>query len=298
MEMITQDTLKSAIKEVWVRALTETQPSVLQALQDALERESSPRGKQYLEILIQNAHEAKKKRMVICQDTGVPTFFIKTPLNFPYTGDLRTVFDEALRELTYGEFPMRPMVVHPLTREDRGDNTAANVPLIHPEIDNGLDYLQIEAMPKGAGCGTWSMLEILPPSAGVEGVKKFVVDAVIRAGSNPCPPIIVGVGIGGPMEEVARLATEATIRPVNQRHPEADIAALEAELKDALNLSQIGPMGMGGDSTVLAVNIEYSGTHRPWLPVAVNINCWPGRRAVCRIYRDGQVEQVEEVLHG
>ena len=122
---------------------------------------------------------------------------------------------------------MRPMVVHPLTRKDRGDNTAANVPLIHVELDNSIDYMEIKAMPKGAGCGTWSTLQIFPPHVGIEGVKKFVVDSVLRAGSNPCPPLIVGVGIGGPLEEVARLATEATARPIDQRHPEADIAQLE-----------------------------------------------------------------------
>ena len=189
---------------------------------------------------------------------------------------------------------MRPMVVHPLTRKDRGDNTAANVPLIHVELDNSIDYMEIKAMPKGAGCGTWSTLQIFPPHVGIEGVKKFVVDSVLRAGSNPCPPLIVGVGIGGPLEEVARLATEATARPIDQRHSEADIAQLEEELRAALNMSQIGPMGMGGDTTALAVNIEYSGTHRPWMPVAVNINCWPGRKAVCRIYKDGTVKQMRK----
>lgn len=292
MQTISQEVLKSAIKTAWVRSLTEIQPDVLEALQEAAERESSPRGKQYLEILIQNALRARESNIVICQDTGVPTFFVKTPLNFPYTDDIREAFDGALRELTMGEFPMRPMVVHPLKRTDRGDNTAANVPLIHAELDNSIDYMEIKAMPKGAGAGIWATLQMLPPSVGVEGVKKFVVDSVLRAGSNPCPPLIIGVGIGGPLEEVARLATEASARPINCRHPEPDIAALEVELRDALNMSQIGPMGMGGDTTALAVNIEYSGTHRPWMPVAVNINCWPGRKAVCRVYRDGRVEQV------
>ena len=292
MGLISKETLKSAIKTVWIRSLTEIQPDVLQALNKALERETNPRGRQYLEILIENAKKAGESRIVMCQDTGVPTFFVKTPLDFPYTHSIPAAFDGALHELTMGEFPMRPMVVHPLTRVDRGDNTAANVPLIHAELDNSIDYMEIKAMPKGAGCGSWGTLQIFPPSVGLEGVKKFVVNSVLRAGSNPCPPLIIGVGIGGPLEEVARLATEATARPIDQRHPEADIARLEEQLCDALNMSQIGPMGMGGDTTVLAVNIEYSGTHRPWMPVAVNINCWPGRKATCRIYRDGRVEQI------
>ena len=291
MESISKATLKSAIKTVWVRSLTEIQPDVLEALTEARARETNPRGQKHLDILIENAKTAAAGHTVICQDTGVPTFFVRTPLDFPYRDSIRDAFDESLRELTAGEFPMRPMVVHPLTREDRGDNTARNVPLIHAEIDNGIDYMEIKAMPKGAGAGIWATLQIFPPSVGIGGVKKFVVDSVLRAGTNPCPPLIVGVGIGGPLEEVARLATEASVRPVNCRNPEPEVAALEKELCEALNLSGIGPMGMGGDTTVLAVNIEYSGTHRPWMPVAVNINCWPGRKAVCRIYRDGRIEQ-------
>lgn len=284
--------LKAAIKEVWIRSLTEIPPDILSGLRAARDRESNPRGREYLDILIKNAIMAGENHTVICQDTGVPTFFIKTSLGFPYDGDLREVFDEALRELTLGEFPMRPMVVHPVTRADRCDNTAANVPLLHVELEHGTDYMEIKAMPKGAGTGIWGTLHFFAPSVGVAGIKKFVVDSVLRAGSNPCPPLIVGVGLGGPLEEVARLATVASARPIDQRHPEPEIAALEQELCDALNMSQIGPMGMGGDTTALAVNIEYSGTHKPWLPVAVNINCWPGRKATCRVYRDGHVEQL------
>lgn len=289
---VTKDLLKAAIKEVWVRSLTEIPPDILSGLRAAREKERTPRGREYLDILIQNALMAGERRSVICQDTGIPTFFIKTSLGFPYDGDLRAVFDEAIRELTLDEFPMRPMVVHPLTREDRCDNTGANIPLLHVELEHGTDYMEIQAMPKGAGTGIWGTLQFFAPSVGVNGIKKFVLDSVLRAGSNPCPPLIVGVGLGGPLEEVARLATAASARPIDRRHPEPELAALEEELCQTLNRSQIGPMGMGGDTTVLAVNIEYSGTHKPWLPVAVNINCWPGRRAACRVHSDGRIEKL------
>lgn len=292
MSAVNKEVLKSAVKAVWIRSLTDIPPDILNGLTAARDKESNPRGREYLDILIKNACMAKENGTVICQDTGVPTFFIKTSLGFPYTESLREAFDEALHELTLSEFPMRPMVVHPLTRADRCDNTAANVPLLHIELEEGLDYMEIKAMPKGAGSGIWGTLQFFPPAVGAAGIKKFVVDSVLRAGSNPCPPLIVGVGLGGPLEEVARLATVASARPIDQRHPEPEIAALEQELCDALNMSQIGPMGMGGDTTALAVNIEYSGTHKPWLPVAVNINCWPGRKATCRIYADGRVEQI------
>lgn len=292
MSELTKEQLKKAIKEVWIRSLTEIQPDILSALKEARERERSPRAQRYLDIIIENAQTASKNRTVICQDTGVPTFFIKTSLSFPYRDSVKDAFREALHELTMGEFPMRPMVVDPLTREDLCDNTGTNVPLLHVELEDGLDYIELKAAPKGAGSGFWGTMTIVPPVQGYDGVKKFVVDSVLRAGSNPCPPIIVGVGIGGTMEEVTRLATEASCRPVNVRNPREDLRKLELELKDALNLSQIGPMGAGGDTTVLAVNIETSGAHKPWLPIAVNINCWPGRRAVCRVYPDGRIEHL------
>lgn len=292
MGKIEKETLKNAIKSVWIRSLTEIQPDILDGLKQAMESERNGRAKKYLNIIIQNALTATKNGTVICQDTGVPTFYIRTSLGFPYEGSVREAFEEALREMTLKEFPMRSMVVNPLTREERGDNTGANVPILHVELEPGLDYFEIMAAPKGAGSGMWSTMKILPPSAGAEGIKKFVVDSVLNAGSNPCPPVIVGVGVGGTAAEVTHQATLASLRPINIRHPEKEFAVLEEELKEALNLSQIGVMGMGGDTTVLAVNIEYSGAHNPWLPVAVNINCWPGRRAVCRLYRDGRLEQI------
>lgn len=292
MPELTKEQLKQAIKAVWIRSLTEIQPDVLNALERARDRESGVRARQYLEILIENAKIATRNGTLICQDTGVPTFFLRTSLGFPYRGSLREAFDEALHELTMGEFPMRPMVVDPLTREDRCDNTGVNVPVLHVELEEGLDYLEILSVPKGAGSGIWGSLCFLPASAGYAGVKKFVVDSVLRAGSNPCPPLIIGVGVGGPLEEVARLATVASARPIDRPNPRPDLAALEQELKDALNLSQIGPMGVGGDTTVLGVNIETSGSHKPWLPIAVNINCWPGRKAKCRVFADGRVEQI------
>lgn len=284
--------LKAAIKEVWIRSLCEIPPDILAALNHALDQETDPRARTHLEIMIKNALLARENRAVICQDTGIPTFFVRTPLDFPCSVPFRPAFEEALRELTLGEFPMRPMVVHPVTRADRCDNTGANVPLISVEVDQDLDYMEIKAVPKGAGSGIWGTLQFFSPSVGIDGIKKFVVDSVLRAGTNPCPPLIVGVGLGGTLEEVARLATAASSRPIDRRHPEPELAQLEEDLFTALNLSEIGVMGMGGQNTVLAVNIEYSGTHKPWLPVAVNVNCWPGRKATCRIYRDGRTEQL------
>ncbi len=289
---ISKEQLKKAIKQVWLRSLTEIPPDVLAALEEAEARESDPRGKKCLSLLIESAKTAGAGRTVICQDTGLPTFFVRVPLDFPYKDDLRTPFDDAFRDFMAGEFPTRSMVVHPLTQSDRGDNTAANVPLIYTEVDNGIEYMEIKAMPTSAGPASCDAFTLMPASVGLAGVKKFVADTVVASGAKPCPPIIVGVGIGGPMEETARLAVKASARPIRQRHPEPDIAALEQELLEALNLSRIGPMGLGGDTSVLAVNIEYSGVLRPWMPVAVDFKCWIGHQASCRIYRDGRVEQI------
>ncbi len=288
---VRKELLKNAVKTVLIRSNTEVPSDVIEALTEARAKETNPRGQKNLDILIENAKTAAKTHGVICQDTGVPTFFVKTSLGFPFDGDLREVFDEAVREVTM-EFPLRPMIVDPITRKDRCDNTGDNIPLIHIDLEPGLDYMEIKSCPKGAGSGIWSQVHFFAPTEGMTAVKKFVVDSVLRAGSNPCPPVIVGVGLGGPLEEVARLATKASFRPLSERSPRKDVAALEQELKDALNMSQIGPMGMGGDTTVLAVNVECSGTHKPWLPCAVNINCWPGRKAVIRVYRDGRIEEL------
>ena len=288
---VRKELLKNAVKTVLIRSNTEVSSDVTEALTEARAKETNPRGQKNLDILIENAKTAAKTHGVICQDTGVPTFFVKTSLGFPFDGDLREVFDEAVREVTM-EFPLRPMIVDPITRKDRCDNTGDNIPLIHIDLEPGLDYMEIKSCPKGAGSGIWSQVHFFAPTEGMTAVKKFVVDSVLRAGSNPCPPVIVGVGLGGPLEEVARLATKASFRPLSERSPRKDVAALEQELKDALNMSQIGPMGMGGDTTVLAVNVECSGTHKPWLPCAVNINCWPGRKAVIRVYRDGRIEEL------
>ena len=170
---VSKEALKAAVKSVWIRSLTEIQPDILAGLTAARNQERSPRGREYLDILIQNALKATKDHTVICQDTGVPTFFIKTSLGFPYQGSLRETFDEAMREMTLDEFPMRPMVVHPLTRADRCDNTGANVPLLHIELDEGLDYMEITALPKEPGPEFGVHCASFRPQWGWKGLKNL-----------------------------------------------------------------------------------------------------------------------------
>lgn len=293
MQELSHEQLKAAIKEVWIKSLTDLPSDVEKALVSAKEAETNPRAKTFLGVIIENARIAKEKHTVICQDTGVPTFEVTTSLGFPFRGSFERAFREAMHELTTDEFPMRPMVVNPLTREDNCDNTGINVPVIHYKLEEDLDYIEIKAIPKGAGTGMWSTLSILPYAEGSAGVKKFVIESVLKAGSNPCLPLIVGVGIGGTLDETARLATVASNRRVDERNSSPELRELEEELKAAINMSGIGALGVGGDISVLAVNVELSSCHKPWLPVAVSFNCWPGRRAKCRIYADGHTEKLE-----
>lgn len=293
MSELSIEQLKTVIKNVWIRSLTELPPDIMEALVAARDSETNERARKYLSIMIENSIIAKRERTVICQDTGVPTFEVRTSLGFPFKGSFDKAFKEAMHELTVGEFPMRPMVVNPLTRDDNCDNTGINVPIVHYHLEEDLDYIEIKAVPKGAGTGMWSTLAILPYSEGFAGVKKFVIDSVIKAGSNPCLPLIVGVGVGGTLDETARLATAASNRRVDVRNKAPELAALEEELAEAVNMTGLGTLGVGGSISALAVNVELSSCHKPWLPVSVCFNCWPGRRAMCRVYSDGRTEDVE-----
>lgn len=293
MQELSHEQLKAAVKDVWIRSLTDLPTDIMNALLAARDAETNLRAKNYLGIMIENSIIAKREHTVICQDTGVPTFEVTTSLGFPFSGSIDRAFREAMHELTMGEFPMRPMVVNPLTREDNCDNTGINVPIIHYHLEENLDYMEIKAVPKGAGTGMWSTLSILPYAEGFDGVKRFVIDSVLKAGSNPCLPLVVGVGVGGTLDETARLATVASNRRVDQPNPAPELARLEEELKTAVNMSGIGTLGVGGRISALAVNVELSSCHKPWLPVSVCFNCWPGRRAKCRVYADGRIEAIE-----
>lgn len=280
--------LKQTIIELYNRAVTRVPGDVQRALQQAYERETNHQAKEILEVILDNVRTAEQSGTVVCQDTGVPLFYLRTALGIQVEGDVRNAFREAVAELTV-QRPLRSMMVHPVTRTGNGNNTGPGVPVVHVELIPEADYLEIVCFPKGAGSGFWSFFKVFHPQEGMDAVKKYVLDCVLEAGPNPCPPTIVGVGLGGTFEECAKLATKATMRPIGEPHPEPEIAALEEQLREVINMSQIGPMGLSGNTTALAVHIEYAFTHSPWLPVAVVQNCWPGRQSAVRIYQDGRV---------
>lgn len=240
------------------------------AMQKGLEREESPIGIEVLEKLLINAELAAAKKVAICQDTGMAVIFVTIGQDVHINGGgLTDAINEGVRK-GYKEGYLRKSVVSdPIERVNTGDNTPA---VIHYEVVEG-DSLKIELAPKGFGSENMSAVKMLKPSDGIEGVKNFILETVDKAGPNPCPPIVVGVGIGGTMEKASILAKRALLRPVDKRSGIEYVRKLEEEMLHKINELGIGPAGLGGTNTALAVNVETYPTHIAGLPVAVNINC-------------------------
>ena len=262
-EQITQ-----AVKQLVIEAAYELEPDILEALLAARDRETGVLARNILELLLANADIASRERIPICQDTGVGVVFVSLGQEIRLQGDLEEAIQEGVR-LGYQEGYLRKSVCDPLTRVNTGTNTPA---VIHVEVIPGAE-LVIRFLPKGCGSENMSALVMLPPSAGREGIVDFVVNRVVEAGSNPCPPIIVGVGIGGTFEKAALLAKKALLRPVNETSAREEVAELERELLTKINATGQGVQGMGGNNTALAVHVETFPTHIASLPLAVNIQC-------------------------
>ncbi|HEX3044458.1 MAG TPA: fumarate hydratase [Bacillota bacterium] len=243
---------------------------IYQALTTASQTEESPVGRECLQYLIQNADIARTEQTPICQDTGMAVVFVEYGQEIIISdGDFTTAINEGVRK-GYQEGYLRKSVVQsPLQRVNTGDNTPA---VIYTRIVPG-SSLRITVAPKGFGSENMSRLAMLTPAQGLAGIKNFVLETVSMAGANPCPPIIVGVGIGGTMEWAALIAKQALLREVGSTNPDPDLAKLEAELLTAINQLGIGPLGLGGRWTAMAVNINTYPTHIAGLPVAVNISC-------------------------
>jgi len=227
----------------------------------------------------------------MCQDTGIPLFFVKLGNGNYGVTEIEKGIILGTQQATK-DVPLRPNVVHPLTRKNSGNNTGIHMPYINYTFHKE-PYIELSVMMKGAGSENMSALEMLTPGQGKKGIKNFIVDTLVKAGSNPCPPVVLGIGIGGSADISMKLAKEALLRPVGKNHSEPEIAQLENELLTELNELGIGTMGLGGKVTVLGVNIEYAYCHTASLPVAVNVQCWADRRATARIYSDDKVEIVE-----
>lgn len=269
MRTISTDQIIEAVKDLCIDAACILNDDIREKIKEAKQQEESPFAKSILDQLLENARIAKEDRVPLCQDTGMAVVFLRLGQDVHITGgSLYAAIDEGVRR-GYSQGYLRKSVLDPLTRENTGDNSPA---VIHTEIVDG-DRLEITLAPKGFGSENMSKLAMLKPSDGIEGIKAFVLDTVIEAGANPCPPIIVGIGIGGTMEKAAYIAKRSLLRRLGEKNPDPQLAQLELELLDLVNSTGIGPQGLGGETTALAVHIEAFPTHIAGLPVAINIQC-------------------------
>ncbi len=269
MREIKAELLTEKIAELAVEANCRLPGDVKARIEAARAEEPWETAQGILDKIIENYGIASESSVPICQDTGVCCVFLKIGQDVHISGDLREAVDEGVRR-GYGDGYLRKSVVKdPLRRVNTGDNTPA---MLYTEIVPG-DKIELTVAPKGFGSENMSRLAMLKPSDGIEGVKAFILKTVEEAGPNPCPPIVVGVGIGGTFDKAAYLAKKALMRPVDTRNADAFYADLENEMLERINALGIGPQGFGGRTTALAVNIEWYPTHIAGLPVAVNINC-------------------------
>lgn len=273
MREINSNIITEEVKKLCIEANIFLGDDVIKSFQDNLEKEESDLGKDILNILIENAKIAKESHVPLCQDTGMAVFFVEIGQEVLIKGDTLTdAINKGVSE-GYTKGYLRKSVVSPITRINTKDNTPA---IIHYEMVKG-DKIKIQYAPKGFGSENMSQLKMLKPSDGIEGVKNFIVKAVSEAGPNPCPPIVVGVGIGGTVDKCAQIAKKALFRNIGEHSKDEMIADLEREMIEKINDLGIGPQGLGGNTTALAVNIETFPTHIAGLPVVVNINCHSAR---------------------
>lgn len=257
------------VKQLCIEATTVLNDDVLEAYAQGLAHEVSPQGQDVFKQLIDNARIARQESISLCQDAGMAVVFVEIGQDVHFTGaPLTTAINEGVRR-GYAEGFLRPSTLDPISRENYGDNTPA---IVHLDLVPG-DQVKIHVLPKGFGGENMSRVVLFHPGAGLEGVREFVINRVREAGANPCPPVIVGVGIGGNFEKCALIAKKSLLRPVGQRHSDAVIAKLEQEFLRDINRTGIGPQGLGGRITALAVHIETFPTHIGSLPVAVNLQC-------------------------
>ena len=275
---------------LYLDAQIDIPPDVRAGLRGALSRESSAVARGIFNTILKAIDVSDRKRTIVCQDTGIPIFWITIGRGVVVDGARML---DALRrgvERATVETPIRSSIVSPIGRENRHTSSGDGIPVFHVEFSGEIDHIDIVMMPKGSGSESMSFLKMLLPADGVDGIKKFVLETCVGAAGRPCPPTIVGVGIGGSSDVCVTLAKKATLRPVGERHADPAIAALELELLEAINSTGIGPMGLGGDTTALDLHIETAWTHITLNPVAVNMQCWRGERRRARIYAGGRVE--------
>ena len=282
-----EETIRRTVAGMLERAVKTLPPDVRSALEEYESDDDSIDAVQ-VRTIMENVRRGEASGIPMCEDTGVPVFYVRygrvsIPLQ-TVVGAIRAGLSDATVRA-----PLRPNSVHPLTRLNHGDNLGNGLPLIHvTPVEAG--EIEIWVLTKGGGSENMSALAMLPPASGVKGIKEFVLETVVNAGGNPCPPLVLGVGIGGTSDAAMALAKRALLRPIDTFNQDPTVAQLEADLRSGLRDIGVGPMGLGGGATVIGVNVEYANCHPASLPVGVNVQCWADRWAKATFRTDGTVE--------
>jgi fumarate hydratase subunit alpha len=287
---ITHQAVKSLTAQLYDWSLRKVPDDTKSALEAAAAAESSDGAREVLTMMRNSAEIAETRQGYVCSDAGVPVYFIRVGAGARFEGDVAGAISDGFDELVERiEPPLLKHVTNPLTLE-RGYR-GKDMPLVTWEISGTDDCIDITCAPKALGTGPWAALEVFtfPP---LDVIENYVLDCVIRAGSQHCPPVVVGVGIGGSFDHAAKLAKMATLRPIGTTNQEPILEAMEARLLKAVNATGFGPMGTGGDTTALAVHVDYSSGHG-FTPVAVCFNCWINRRTRAKLFNDGRIERLE-----
>lgn len=280
MRIVRTEELIPIIAKLCMDACYHLSDNVIEALENAYEKEESPYGKDTLKLLLENAELASKKKMPVCHDTGMAVVMMEIGEKVSWEGQpLVSAVNEGVRKGYIEGYLRKSVYLDPLNRVNSNDNTPC---VLHTEIVPG-NKIKITVMPKGGGSENMGTFKNLVPADGIEGVKKFILDSVLNAGGKACPPIVVGVGIGGTMDTTTLIAKKALIRPIGSRNQNPFYKKLEDELLEEINKFGIGPLGMGGRMTALDVHIEYYPCHITSLPVAVNLQCHSVRQASIEI---------------
>lgn len=279
MRKIDLKVVSDKIRDMFIDACENLPENVFRVLENAKNEEESELGKQVFEQIIANANLAKEKHLPICQDTGIAVVYLTIGSEVCFEGDIYEAVNDGVRR-AYTEGYLRKSVVrHPLDRVNTKDNTPA---IVHIKLVPG-DMFKIDVAPKGGGSENMSTVKMLIPADGIEGIKKLVVDTVFNAGGKPCPPLVVGVGIGGNFEKCAMMAKEALLREIDDKSSDPIAAKLEEELLELINDCGVGPMGFGGRKTCLAVKVNVHPCHIASMPVAINIQCHAARHKSCTL---------------
>jgi fumarate hydratase subunit alpha len=289
MAKISKKNIEEILIEAIEKAEMELPKDVIRSLKKAANIEKGI-AKIQMEAILENMRIASKEGIPMCQDTGIMTFYIQAGTEFKYISDLKKMLSKAVKRATK-EIPLRPNTVNPFTSKNPGDNLGRNIPHISWDMVKGSECT-IHILPKGGGSENMSALWMLNSAEGFDKAKKLITEHITNAGGKPCPPTIAGIGIGGGADICMQLAKKALLRKIGERHREKKVAKMEKELIELINKTGVGPMGMGGKTTVLDVHIEYAYRHPASFPVGLILQCWANRRKTIKFEKSGLIKVI------